>query len=314
MTAGTLPRRGRMACRSESWAPATSEETPRGCSPAPGTTCGSPTRAVPSRCGAGRRDRRERPGQRAPGRGRPERRRADRRAVDQARRSARRDRGLGRQDRHRRDEPVHRGLRDRGPRPKTSSEFTRALVPGARVVKAFNTIFYKRLAGRRQAEGQQGPPGDPGRLRRRRREAGRDGPHRRDRLRPGRHRRAGRRRPQAAARLADLQRAARRRRDEHAQLAERSAPRSRPVIRPMRRSVAPLSTRQPVESSVSVGPAQRRASGSAAGCRRGGPAGGGCGGTGRCERAARRAVDQREMRHQQPRISLFAFSAVSSTR
>ncbi|HEX3466594.1 MAG TPA: NADPH-dependent F420 reductase [Candidatus Elarobacter sp.] len=29
---------------------------------------------------------------------------------------------------------------------KTSTEFTRALVPGARVVKAFNTLFYKRLA------------------------------------------------------------------------------------------------------------------------------------------------------------------------
>ena len=41
---------------------------------------------------------------------------------------------------------------------KTSTEFTRALVPGARVVKAFNTIFYKRLA----AEGK--PKGEKGRL------------------------------------------------------------------------------------------------------------------------------------------------------
>lgn len=30
---------------------------------------------------------------------------------------------------------------------KTASEFTRALVPGARLVKAFNTIYYKRLGG-----------------------------------------------------------------------------------------------------------------------------------------------------------------------
>jgi len=41
---------------------------------------------------------------------------------------------------------------------KTSTEFTRALVPGARVVKAFNTIFYKRLA----SEGK--PKGEPDRL------------------------------------------------------------------------------------------------------------------------------------------------------
>src|SRR6202790_3392076 len=41
---------------------------------------------------------------------------------------------------------------------KTSTEFTRALVPGARVVKAFNTIFYKRLA----TEGK--PKGETGRL------------------------------------------------------------------------------------------------------------------------------------------------------
>jgi 8-hydroxy-5-deazaflavin:NADPH oxidoreductase len=41
---------------------------------------------------------------------------------------------------------------------KTSTEFIRALVPGARVVKAFNTIFYKRLA----SEGK--PGGTNGRL------------------------------------------------------------------------------------------------------------------------------------------------------
>jgi hypothetical protein len=41
---------------------------------------------------------------------------------------------------------------------KTSTEFTRALVPGARIVKAFNTIYYKRLA----TEGK--PKGTPGRL------------------------------------------------------------------------------------------------------------------------------------------------------
>jgi predicted dinucleotide-binding enzyme len=41
---------------------------------------------------------------------------------------------------------------------KTSTEFTRALVPGARVVKAFNTMFYKRLG----ADGK--PNGESGRL------------------------------------------------------------------------------------------------------------------------------------------------------
>ncbi len=41
---------------------------------------------------------------------------------------------------------------------KTSTEFIRALVPGARVVKAFNTMFYKRLA----ADGK--PKGESGRL------------------------------------------------------------------------------------------------------------------------------------------------------
>lgn len=41
---------------------------------------------------------------------------------------------------------------------RTSSEVTRGLVPGALVVKAFNTIFYKRLA----EEGK--PKGAPGRL------------------------------------------------------------------------------------------------------------------------------------------------------
>ncbi len=39
---------------------------------------------------------------------------------------------------------------------KTSSEFTRALVPGARVVKAFNTIYYKRLASEGKAKGEKG--------------------------------------------------------------------------------------------------------------------------------------------------------------
>ncbi len=38
---------------------------------------------------------------------------------------------------------------------KTSSEFIRALVPGARVVKAFNTLFYKRLAGDGKPQGSE---------------------------------------------------------------------------------------------------------------------------------------------------------------
>jgi hypothetical protein len=41
---------------------------------------------------------------------------------------------------------------------RTSSEITRTLVPGARLVKAFNTIYYRRLA----TEGK--PPGANGRL------------------------------------------------------------------------------------------------------------------------------------------------------
>jgi predicted dinucleotide-binding enzyme len=39
---------------------------------------------------------------------------------------------------------------------KTSTEFTRALVPGARIVKAFNTIFYKRLGGDGKPKGESG--------------------------------------------------------------------------------------------------------------------------------------------------------------
>jgi hypothetical protein len=39
---------------------------------------------------------------------------------------------------------------------KTSTEFTRALVPGARIVKAFNTIFYKRLASEGKSKGSKG--------------------------------------------------------------------------------------------------------------------------------------------------------------
>jgi len=39
---------------------------------------------------------------------------------------------------------------------KTSTEFIRALVPGARVVKAFNTIYYKRLAGEGKPKGEKG--------------------------------------------------------------------------------------------------------------------------------------------------------------
>ncbi|MBV8580143.1 MAG: NADPH-dependent F420 reductase [Candidatus Eremiobacteraeota bacterium] len=36
---------------------------------------------------------------------------------------------------------------------KTSTEFTRALVPGAHIVKAFNTMFYKRLANEGKPKG-----------------------------------------------------------------------------------------------------------------------------------------------------------------
>lgn len=39
---------------------------------------------------------------------------------------------------------------------KTSTEFTRALVPGARVVKAFNTIFFKRLVTEGKPKGTKG--------------------------------------------------------------------------------------------------------------------------------------------------------------
>jgi len=39
---------------------------------------------------------------------------------------------------------------------KTSTEFIRALVPGARVVKAFNTIYYKRLANEGKPKGAKG--------------------------------------------------------------------------------------------------------------------------------------------------------------
>jgi 8-hydroxy-5-deazaflavin:NADPH oxidoreductase len=38
---------------------------------------------------------------------------------------------------------------------KTSTEFIRALVPGARIVKAFNTIFYKRLASEGKPKGEK---------------------------------------------------------------------------------------------------------------------------------------------------------------
>ena len=38
---------------------------------------------------------------------------------------------------------------------KTSTEFTRALVPGARIVKAFNTIYYKRLGGDGKPKGAE---------------------------------------------------------------------------------------------------------------------------------------------------------------
>ncbi len=39
---------------------------------------------------------------------------------------------------------------------KTSTEFTRALVPGARIVKAFNTIYSKRLSSEGKPKGTKG--------------------------------------------------------------------------------------------------------------------------------------------------------------
>lgn len=39
---------------------------------------------------------------------------------------------------------------------RTSSEITRTLVPGARLVKALNTIYYRRLAGEGRARGAPG--------------------------------------------------------------------------------------------------------------------------------------------------------------
>src|ERR1700736_6547438 len=41
------------------------------------------------------------------------------------------------------------------PGSKTSTEVTRALVPGARIVKAFNTIFSKRLASEGKPKGEK---------------------------------------------------------------------------------------------------------------------------------------------------------------
>jgi predicted dinucleotide-binding enzyme len=39
---------------------------------------------------------------------------------------------------------------------RTSSEITRTLVPGARLVKAFNTIYYRRLASEGKPRGADG--------------------------------------------------------------------------------------------------------------------------------------------------------------
>ena len=90
---------------------------------------------------------------------------------------------------------------------KTATEFTRALVPGAR---RQGVQHHPLQAARDRGETgrHERPPRDPGRLRRPGGEARGDGPHRRDRLRRRRQRRADRGRPQAAARLTDLQRAA----------------------------------------------------------------------------------------------------------